>query len=259
MGQDRLESRSEALGRGLQHGAYRGPVELGVTRPGRHPGRGEQSDLGHRDSLLHCHAVHVLVLRHGITAWNATGRWQGWEDVPLAPEGELQADRAGLALAAAGERFDRFVSSDLVRARQTAERIVAALVPSAPIDEEWGLRERDIGAWSGKHTGEIEAQWPGWLDAWRRGELDQTPDGEHEPEFRSRITSALEAVLRAGPRSLVVTHGGVIRTLEVHYGVTPEPVGNISGRWFGLEDGAVVLGPRVDLVADLVVPVSVSL
>ncbi len=220
---------------------------------GRYPSRREQTELGHPVSLLHLAAMHVLVVRHAVTAWNAAGRWQGWEDVPLSIEGEAQADRAGTILRDIDPRFDRVVASDLLRARQTAERLVAAMGQSAititplAIEVVEGLRERDIGAWSGKLTAEIEAQWPGWLDAWRRGELDRPPEGEYEPEFRARISTALEAITSTRQRTLVVTHGGVIRTLEVHYGTNPAPVANVSGRWFGLANGRVTPGDRVDL------------
>lgn len=255
MRQDLGESDSEPNRGGGQDRRDRGLVKLRVAGTGGHPSRCEQTELGHPVSLLHLAAMHVLVVRHGITAWNAAGRWQGWEDVPLSPEGEAQADRAGTILRAVGPRFDRVVASDLLRARQTAERIVAALgqsaVTSTPyaIEVVEGLRERDIGAWSGKLTAEIEAQWPGWLDAWRRGELDRPPEGEYEPEFRARISTALEAIATTGQRTLVVTHGGVIRTLEVHYGTDPAPVANVSGRWFGVANGRVTPGDRVDLAS----------
>lgn len=196
----------------------------------------------------------VLTVRHGLTDWNATSRWQGWADIPLSPEGERQAERAAVAVATLLQaQRDRvtFVSSDLLRARQTAA-IIAAAFGASVRDALFDLRERDIGDWSGRTTDEIESTWPGMLDRWRRGELEATPSGEAERALHARITRALRALCdeaAAGGMVIVaVTHGGVIRTLERAFGVEPLPVGNLSGRWFGVADEGIAIGAPVDLL-----------
>ena len=68
-------------------------------------------------------AARVLLIRHGQSTWNADGRWQGWADPSLSPEGRTQAEAAAVALGAAGEQFAGVVSSDLARARETAARV----------------------------------------------------------------------------------------------------------------------------------------
>ena len=195
----------------------------------------------------------VLAVRHGLTQWNADSRWQGWADVPLSDVGLGQAVQAAVALAVlVGSRAPvQVVASDLQRARQTAERLAAALGVDH-VEVRGDLRERDVGAWSGLTTDEIESRWPGCLDRWRTGELQTTPAGEHEDVLRTRITRALEELTRkaAAEDSIVVavTHGGVIRTLDRLYGAVPQPVANVSGRWFHWSDDAVSLGDLVELL-----------
>ena len=144
----------------------------------------------------------------------------------------------------------RVVASDLARARQTAAPIIQAL-DAPPMRIDAGFRERGVGAWSGKTTEEIEREWPGMLARWRDGTISQLPDGEDEDSFRARISAALrtacdEAVV-ADAAVVVVSHGGVIRTLERLHHVEPKPVGNLGGRWFFLVGGDIRGGARVNL------------
>jgi probable phosphoglycerate mutase len=195
----------------------------------------------------------LLVIRHGESTWNALRRWQGWADPPLSPVGEAQARAAAAALAALGAGRATIATSDLRRARRTAELIAAGAGhgPGALVVDA-GLRERDIGAWSGLTTAEIEARWPGMIAAWRRGEVPSPPGGEDEPTFRSRVVAAchrLAALADGTAYVLVVSHGGVIRTLERVAGVDAVVRPNLSGRWFALADGRLVAGELVSLVA----------
>jgi broad specificity phosphatase PhoE len=184
----------------------------------------------------------VLAIRHGLTQWNADQRWQGWADIPLSRTGERQAEVGATTLAGLlsddGRRV-RLVASDLLRAWQTAEAFAAALrISSSEIVIRHGLRERNVGAWSGKTGREIEQRWPGMLQAWRDGTITETPDGENEDGFQARIGEVLAEFVHAattnGEVVVLVSHGGVIRTFERMVGLEPEPVGNICGRWFGL-------------------------
>jgi probable phosphoglycerate mutase len=201
---------------------------------------------------------HVLVLRHGQTQWNADGRWQGWTDVDLSETGVAQAEAAAsrLQVLATARPFERVVASDLLRARRTAE-IVAARLGVARVEVEPGLRERHIGDWAGRTTAEINDQWSGAIEAWRAGRGDP-PAGEGEARFVERIAAALLRIVQHPPVTLVVSHGGVIRTLERHFGARPSTVQNLGGRWFGWRDGAVRVGPSIDLI-DGPRPVSISL
>ncbi len=193
----------------------------------------------------------VLVLRHGLSVWNAEQRWQGWADIDLAPEGVAQAESAAAELATWPRSLPvEIVASDLVRAQQTAKPIAAALgAPLFRIDE--GFRERGVGEWSGRTTEEIEQRWPGMLTRWRDGHLSQLPGGEDETVFRHRIATALrdacEQAVANSAAVIAVSHGGVIRTLERLHHVEPRPVVNLGGRWFFLVGGEVRGGSRVDL------------
>ena len=193
----------------------------------------------------------VLVLRHGLSIWNAAARWQGWADIELAPEGMAQARAAAEELATWPRSVRvRMVASDLVRAQQTAEPIMDVL-DAGPLRIHAGFRERGVGEWSGKTTEEIEIAWPGMLARWRDGHLSQLPGGEDEDTFRARITASLRDVCAEAAADnctiVVISHGGVIRTLERLHHVEPKPVANLGGRWFFLVGGEVRGGSRVNL------------
>jgi broad specificity phosphatase PhoE len=179
----------------------------------------------------------LLVVRHGESTWNVAGRWQGQADPPLSELGERQATAGAAGLT---ELPGAVWTSDLARARRTAELLVAphGLAPPRP---EPRLRERDVGEWSGLTRDEIEQRWPGRLAARR------SPTGfEADEPLLQRALAALGDIAAATPGStiLVVTHGGVIRTLERHHGAEAEPVPNLGGRWFAAGDDGFTLGHR---------------
>jgi broad specificity phosphatase PhoE len=186
----------------------------------------------------------LLLLRHGQSTWNAELRWQGAADPPLSDRGRAQARAVAEALRETG--FDAVVTSDLARARQTAA-ILAAAWGIAEVGVEPLLRERDVGAWSGLTSAEIEAGWPGLLDEWRAGRLAAIPDGEGD--IAERVIAGLHRVVSSHPGGtvLVVTHGGVIRTAERALGVEPSAVRNIAGRWVTAEGDRLVAGDFVQL------------
>jgi probable phosphoglycerate mutase len=181
----------------------------------------------------------VLLIRHGQSTWNAEGRWQGQADPPLSSLGERQAIEATRAVAALAPA--RVVSSDLRRAVRTAELLVPAGA-DLEIDEVW--RERHAGSWTGLTRPEIDEQFPGWFAAHR-----SPPGFENDDALLRRALPALTTLVRDTVGvAIVVTHGGVIRTLERHLHATSEPVPNLGGRWFHAEDGRVALGDRDVLI-----------
>lgn len=102
--------------------------------------------------------LNVLLIRHGQSEWNATGRWQGQADPPLTDEGRNDARRAAEALGA----FDAVVASTLQRAIETAEALADGIgVGPVLTDPRW--MERTAGPWEGLTRPEIEAGWPGHL------------------------------------------------------------------------------------------------
>ncbi len=191
----------------------------------------------------------LLLLRHGQSTWNDEGRWQGQADPPLSPLGEEQAAEAASRLAGAG--FRAVASSDLVRARRTAE-LIAGLLRLGPVIVEPRIKEYDVGRWCGLTKAEIEEGWPGMIEAWRDGRLVATPGGEPRTAFGERVVAGLRrlASVEPGPRPvLVVTHSGVVRALERLLEAEHVAIGNLSGRWCVVEDdGGLSLGDGVVLL-----------
>lgn len=185
-------------------------------------------------------AVGALLIRHGQSTWNAEGRWQGQADAPLSELGEHQACAAAPAVAALG--LARIVSSDLGRARRTAELLAP---PGVEVELDAAWRERNAGEWEGLTRDEIEERFPGWLAA-----RSSPPGFEDDESLLARTLPALDALLRATTAAnvLVVTHGGVIRTLERHFAAPSVPVPNVGGRWFHLRGGEIEIGERDVLV-----------
>ena len=127
------------------------------------------------------------------------------------------AQAQALAARLAGDRVDRLVSSDLGRARQTAEPIVHRTGLAIELDP--ALRERNYGIFEGRTYGEIERENP---DAFalltRRDPTYAIPGGESGEAFSARVLRALERIAgaHAGRRIAVVTHGGVLGVLYRH-------------------------------------------
>ena len=143
-----------------------------------------------------------MLVRHGESTWNAEHRMQGQADPPLSELGRQQAAALAPFLDGVPERT---LSSDLVRAVQTAELLGLA---GAPTDERW--REIDIGDWAGRTLDELD---PEEVAAWRRGER-APPNAEAWPQFQARVAAAVDAL--RGADVLVVTHGGCVRAATAH-------------------------------------------
>lgn len=212
----------------------------------------------------------LLLIRHGQSEWNATGRWQGWADVELSAEGEDQAREAAARLA--GMTFTAVVHSGMRRTGRTAE-LIADHLGVAARSVEPGLKEYDVGDWSGLTRPEIEERWPGALDRWFSGALPATPGGESRIGFSHRVMATLHriAILHLGGRVLAVTHGGVVGLIQRELsrcadpavpvgarkpsasaaspdGYTPR-IANLSGRWVEADDcGGFGLGRLVHLL-----------
>jgi broad specificity phosphatase PhoE len=196
--------------------------------------------------------THLLLVRHGLSQWNAAGRWQGWADIPLAEAGEAQAREARPAVAALD--LTAVVHSGMRRTERTAEILVEGL--GLPIEVDPGLKEYDVGEWSGLTRPEIEARWPGALDAWFEGRLPATPGGESREHFANRLVDAVRrvALTHPGGTVLCVTHGGAVGALQrvLSDGRLGPRIGNLSGRWVTVdwegERFSVELGDIVHLL-----------
>lgn len=145
----------------------------------------------------------LILVRHGESDYNARDILQGQADPPLSPRGREQAAaRAGWARTLTP---DSVVTSDLARARETAELLGW---PDAEPDARW--REVDIGAWTDRPVAEVRAEEGAAFDAWRAG--DHVPSGgESYAALGDRVEGPARALLAAGGTRVVVCHGGPIR------------------------------------------------
>lgn len=155
----------------------------------------------------------IVLIRHGETAWNAERRLQGHLDIALNREGERQARALGRALA--GERIDHIVSSDLLRARQTAEAVAGH--HGHPVRQDRALRERCYGGFEGLLYTEIAERFPAQFAAWQARDVDaELPPGANRGEsfrtFYERVTGAVLgwAAAHPGQTLALVAHGGVL-------------------------------------------------
>ncbi|MEN9305362.1 MAG: hypothetical protein RLY76_630 [Actinomycetota bacterium] len=153
----------------------------------------------------------IVLWRHGQTNWNIENRFQGHSDIPLNDIGVAQAERAAPLLMAL--QPEKIISSDLIRAQQTASAL--AKLSNLDIHIDAGLRETNGGKWEGKTGAENRAadyeRFVTWLDG------DDAPAGE-TGERRSEIAErAVNAIVRALTPELstliVVTHGGTARCI----------------------------------------------
>ena len=165
----------------------------------------------------------LLLVRHGETDWNAEGRLQGHTDRPLNEYGRRQA--RGLADELAGEELDAIYSSDLARARETAEIVGERLGLPVVLDPD--LREKSWGSWEGLTPAE-------------RHEIELV--GESTEEHAARTLRALRRIAERHPggRVLVVTHGGSLRRVQVEALGLALPVVENCGRWLcACENGSL--------------------
>ena len=158
--------------------------------------------------------TNILLIRHGETAWNAVRRLQGRIDIPLNAEGERQA--GALAQALAAESVDVIVSSDLQRARQTAQA-VADQYHGAQVHADAKLRERCYGVFEGMLYTDVAQQYPADFALWQARDIDAVmPPGERVAEsfrqFYARAISAIRewAERHPGKTVAIVAHGGVL-------------------------------------------------
>jgi probable phosphoglycerate mutase len=157
-------------------------------------------------------ATRILATRHGQTAWNATLRIQGQLDIGLDDVGRWQAER--LAQACAGEAFDAVYSSDLARARETAQALASAAGVAVRTDA--GLRERGFGVFEGLTYAEVESRFPDQARRWRQRDASFGPaGGEVLQVFYQRVVAAVAALAarHRGQHIAVVAHGGVLDAL----------------------------------------------
>lgn len=156
------------------------------------------------------------LVRHGESEANAARRFAGQSDSPLTERGRRQAEAVARELAKV--RFDKVVSSDLSRTRDTAAVIAKAQGIDLEIVPE--LREIDVGDKTGTPFDEISG-----LPSWRDDAFVAWPGGETLDQVLARTQGAIDRLARENPGKTicVVGHGGVNRILISHFlGILPK-------------------------------------
>ncbi|MDD5369541.1 MAG: histidine phosphatase family protein [Anaerolineaceae bacterium] len=152
------------------------------------------------------------LIRHGQTDWNIQGRYQGQADMPLNPAGLAQA--RALAKAMEGQAFMAIYSSDLQRARQTAQILANRLGLVLRLDAR--LREIHQGEWQGLLVTDLALRYAAEMAARRKNPVAaRAPGGESVAEVAARVYAAADEIARNHPlgRILVVSHGLALATL----------------------------------------------
>lgn len=200
----------------------------------------------------------IWLVRHGETAWSISGQHTGSTDIPLTPEGELQATAIGKLLA--GRAFGHVFASPRTRAQQTAR--LAGFGERIVITE--GLNEYDYGEFEGITTERIWKTHPGW-ELFRDG----CPGGETPEEMAERVDAFLAELRGLEGNVLLFGHGHCFRSIGARFLGLPIraatnlrlDAGSISILHDGRDGPNLVLwnrrvAPRAVLVADIAAAVA---
>lgn len=163
-----------------------------------------------------------FIVRHGETTWNVAKLLQGHQDSPLTDKGVMQVKE--LAQQFATIHFDHVFSSDLMRAKRTAELLTIA--KQLAINTTHLLRERSFGKYEGKPREMFQAENEELIKQYEalsqneQWKFKYGDDMESSEEIVTRLLTFLRetAVTYEGKTILIVTHGGVLRTLLQHLG-----------------------------------------
>ncbi len=161
----------------------------------------------------------LVLVRHGQSQWNLENRFTGWVDVPITPLGEQEAHRAGKELKASGIKFDLGFVSELIRANQTLEVILAELgQQNLPIKKDKALNERHYGDLQGMDKAETAKKYgDAQVHIWRRSFDVKPPNGESLKDTADRtlpyFNNFILPAVKAGQNVLVSAHGNSLRAI----------------------------------------------
>ncbi|MCC6161671.1 MAG: 2,3-bisphosphoglycerate-dependent phosphoglycerate mutase [Nitrosomonas sp.] len=186
----------------------------------------------------------LVLLRHGQSIWNRDGRFAGWGDIPLSPQGEEEAKRAGRLLKQAGFTFDACYCSELQRANATLAYVQSVMgLDTLPVHRSWRLNERHYGALEGMRRWDAIRKFGIWPILRSQINFNAVPplmrmDDPRIPANQSHYAAVDRAQLplaesmrqaqeraqplwqetifpeiRQGKRLLIVSHQGLLKTL----------------------------------------------
>jgi len=155
----------------------------------------------------------LVVVRHGRTSWNESGRFQGHADIPLDETGRTQARALHAYLS--NRTFARAIASDLGRARETAQIVLGGRALELETDVRW--REMRFGTWEGLTWAEIVARHPEHAERSAKAPKFFTPvGGESFGDVCERVGEAVRDLsdrARDGDLVLIGTHAGPLHAL----------------------------------------------
>jgi len=157
--------------------------------------------------------MRLIIVRHGESAWNALGRYQGQHDAPLSSLGMRQAD--ALAERLRREPIDRIFTSPLQRAAKTAAAI-ARYHPNVPLEQLPALMEINHGDWEGLLTEVVRDRFGDGLREWHEHPTRaQMPNGESFSNILKRVLDCKEDLSQrfAERNILISTHDVVVKIL----------------------------------------------
>ena len=150
----------------------------------------------------------IYLARHGQTEWSQTGQHTGLTDIPLTPQGEENGRRLGERLAKIKEPIKLVLTSQLQRARRTAE--LAGFGDRAVVDTD--LAEWDYGQFEGRKTADIRRERPDW-QLFRDG----VPGGETLAQVAARADRVIARVRATGGSALLFSSGHILRVLAARW------------------------------------------
>lgn len=174
--------------------------------------------------------MYLYLVRHGQSVGNERRLFFGWSDHPLTDLGREQARQAAEALGEAA--FTRCVSSDLIRARDTAR--ICAEGRGVAVEPDPRLREQDMGeledaTWEDSHArfgGLIDRMVGDWVHV-------DPPGGESVRHMRRRVAASVDEIVARGEDTLVVAHNGTLSLILSHFGLAEDrELMNPDYNWF---------------------------
>ncbi|MCF7935839.1 MAG: histidine phosphatase family protein [Synergistales bacterium] len=153
----------------------------------------------------------LVLVRHGETAWNREGRFQGRMDIPLNETGREQGQAVAGVLG--DYPLDALCTSPLARAAETAGFTAAAQGVEPLVMEAFS--EIDHGEWEGLSAGEVERRWPGMLTTWHSTpEAVVMPGGESLSMVQRRVERGMQNLLDLGGSAVALfTHDAVLKVM----------------------------------------------
>jgi len=147
----------------------------------------------------------VLFVRHGESVDDLTDQYGGWGDFPMTPKGKIQLKKTAEKIAELGVKFEKVLTSPLMRAQESA-RIIANKL-SIPVEEFLYVKEKNgYGLLSGMNKQEAKEKYPEIVEMMENG---YAFGAEPDEKFTDRVKASIERMKEMGAENLiVVTHGG---------------------------------------------------